>query len=73
MERMKIPIIKHLNTYKLQWLNESGDMKVLKQASIWFSVGKYNEELVCDVVPMLACHLLLGRPWQFDRDVVHQV
>ncbi|XP_049406174.1 uncharacterized protein LOC125869779 [Solanum stenotomum] len=21
---------------------------------------------------MLACHLLLGRPWQFDRDVVHQ-
>ncbi|XP_049345418.1 uncharacterized protein LOC125809929 [Solanum verrucosum] len=47
-------------------------MKVLKQASILFSVGKYIEELVCDVVPMLACHLLLGRPWQFDRNVVHQ-
>uniref|UniRef100_A0A3Q7G8L3 Reverse transcriptase domain-containing protein n=1 Tax=Solanum lycopersicum TaxID=4081 RepID=A0A3Q7G8L3_SOLLC len=72
VERMKIPIIKHLNTYKLQWLNESGDMKVLKQASIWFSVGEYNEELVCDVVPMLSCHLLLRRPWKFDRDVVHQ-
>ena len=47
-------------------------MKVLKLVSIRFSLGKYNEELVCDVVPMLACHLLLGRPWQFDRDVVHQ-
>lgn len=24
------------------------------------------------VVPMLACHVLLRRPWQFDRDVMHQ-
>ncbi|XP_049405047.1 uncharacterized protein LOC125868442 [Solanum stenotomum] len=72
VERMKIQANKYPNPYKLQWLNESGEMKVLKQASIRFSVGKYNEELVCDVVPMLACHLLLGRPWQFDRDVVHQ-
>ena len=71
VERMQIPTRKHSNPYKLQWLNESGEMKVLKQASIRFSVGKYNEELVCDVVPMLACHILLGRPWQFDRDVVH--
>ncbi|XP_049372688.1 uncharacterized protein LOC125837645 [Solanum verrucosum] len=72
VKRMKIQTSKHPNPYKLQWLNESGEIKVLKQASIRFSVGKYNEELVSDVVPMLACHLLLGRPWQFDRDVVHQ-
>jgi len=25
----------------------------------------------CDVVPMSACHLLLGRPWQFDLDATH--
>lgn len=25
----------------------------------------------CDVVPMDAYHLLLGRPWQYDRRVVH--
>jgi hypothetical protein len=23
----------------------------------------------CDVVPMQACQLLLGRPWLYDRDV----
>ncbi|CAN4090614.1 unnamed protein product [Withania somnifera] len=39
---------------------------------IKFSIGKYHEEILCDVVPMLACHVLLGRPWQFDRNVVHQ-
>jgi hypothetical protein len=26
---------------------------------------------VCDVVPMDACHILLGRPWQYDRKTVH--
>ena len=25
----------------------------------------------CDVVKMSACHLLLGRPWQFDLDATH--
>ena len=25
-----------------------------------------------DVVPMEASHLFLGRPWQYDRDVVHK-
>jgi hypothetical protein len=25
----------------------------------------------CDVAPLSACHLLLGRPWQFDLDATH--
>jgi hypothetical protein len=25
----------------------------------------------CDVAPISACHLLLGRPWQFDLDATH--
>ena len=26
---------------------------------------------MCDVVPMQAGHILLGRPWQFDRNALH--
>jgi hypothetical protein len=26
---------------------------------------------LCDVIPMDVCHLLLGRLWQYDRNVVH--
>lgn len=36
-----------------------------------FSIGSYKDEVLCDAVPMDACHLLLGRPWQFDRNSTH--
>ena len=37
-----------------------------------FSIGKnYKDEVWCDVVLMGGCHLLLGRPWQYDRKVSH--
>jgi hypothetical protein len=26
---------------------------------------------LCDLIPMDVCHLLLGRPWQYDTNVVH--
>ena len=27
--------------------------------------------MLCDVIPMDICHMLLGRPWQFDKHAVH--
>ncbi|XP_059289010.1 uncharacterized protein LOC132042506 [Lycium ferocissimum] len=71
VESMKFSTRKHTNPYKLQWLNEYGEMRVNKQAIIKFSIGKYQDEILCDVVPMQAFHLLLGRPWQFDVDAQH--
>jgi hypothetical protein len=26
---------------------------------------------MCDVIPMDVCHVFLGRPWQFDRNFIH--
>lgn len=31
----------------------------------------YKDKIYCDVVPMDVSHILLGRPWQYDRDVSH--
>ena len=40
--------------------------------SLDFEYGKtYKDEIWCDIVPMDACHVLLGRPWLFDRGVMH--
>jgi hypothetical protein len=35
------------------------------------SIGSYFDSADCDVVPMQACSLLLGRPWEYDTDALH--
>jgi len=40
---------------------------VTKHVLISFSIGKYKDEVLCDMVYMFISHLLLGRPWHFDR------
>jgi hypothetical protein len=36
-----------------------------------FTVGDYVDEVECDVLPLEVCGLLLGRPWQYDRNAIH--
>ncbi|XP_022040589.1 uncharacterized protein LOC110943141 [Helianthus annuus] len=62
----------HRKPYKLQWLKKGGEVQVSTRTLVSFSVGKtYKDDVWCDVVPMGACHLLLGRPWEYDRCVEH--
>ncbi|GJV41640.1 putative reverse transcriptase domain-containing protein [Tanacetum coccineum] len=43
-----------------------------KRVLVAFSVGTtYTDNVWCDVVPMDACHLLLGRPLEYDRNTIH--
>ena len=42
-----------------------------KQALVTYSIGNFKDEVLCDILPMDACHLLLRRPWQFDTDAIH--
>ena len=46
-------------------------MKVVSQALISFTLGKYKDEVLCNVLPMLAGDILFGPPWQFDRKVMY--
>ena len=71
VEKLQLPTLKHPKPYKLQWLNDSGEVKVQKQVLVSFSIGKYHDEVLCDVVPMYASHILLGKPYQFDRKANH--
>ncbi|KAK4552365.1 hypothetical protein RGQ29_032073 [Quercus rubra] len=71
VEKLNLPTLKHLRPYKLQWLNDCGEVKVNRQVLVSFSIGRDKDEVLCDVVPMHAGHILLGRPWQFDRRVNH--
>ncbi|KAH9744280.1 Endonuclease [Citrus sinensis] len=71
VEKLNLKTLKHPRPYKLQWLNDCGEVKVNKQVLVSFSIGRYKDEVLCDVVPMHAGHILLGRPWQYDRRVTH--
>lgn len=62
----------HPSPYKLVWLNTKTELRISKRCSVPFSVGSTYKDLVsCDVIPMDACHMLLGRPWQYDRRTTH--
>jgi len=61
----------HLSPYALKWLSENDDLVVDRPVNISLSIEKYVNEIVCDVVPMETSHLLVERPWQYNRKVTH--
>jgi hypothetical protein len=71
VSKLNLDTKSHPKPYKLQWLNETVEMMVNKQVEVCFRIGKYEDVVLCDVIPMEASHLLLGRPWQFDRKTSH--
>ncbi|XP_071926077.1 uncharacterized protein [Coffea arabica] len=71
VEQNHIPWTYHPKPYRLSWLNDGGEVKVTKQALIAFSIGRYKDRVLCDVIPMHASHVLLGRPWEYDRQADH--
>ncbi|GKV06452.1 hypothetical protein SLEP1_g18350 [Rubroshorea leprosula] len=71
VEKLNLAMMKHPRLYKLQWSNDCGEIKVNEQVLVSFSIGRYKDEVLCDLVPMHVGHLLLGRTWQYDRRVTH--
>ena len=66
-EKLSLPTIKHPNPYHLQWINDHGEIKVNKQVLLKCSIGKYADKVLCDVVPITAGHVILGRPCEYRK------
>jgi hypothetical protein len=44
---------------------------VTKKCLLIFQIGKFSEKVLCDIVEMDSYHVLLKRPWLFDRIFFH--
>ena len=62
----------HPQPHCIEWLYNSGRLKVTHKVRVKFNIGTYYDEVICDVVLMDVCQLLLGRPWQYDRNAIHE-
>jgi hypothetical protein len=71
VEKLKLETTTHLNPYKISWLQKGHQAMVSRQCKVEFKIGGYNDEFICDVIPMDVCHVLFGRPWKYDRNVIH--
>ena len=71
VEKLGLTTLPYPKPYSLRWLNKNGEIQVTKQVRVPFSIKTYHDEVLCDVVPMSASHLLLSHPWKFDKDVTY--
>ncbi|XP_038683092.1 uncharacterized protein LOC119983499 [Tripterygium wilfordii] len=71
VKRLRLKRINHPKPYRVSWVNDTS-IPVKLQCLVSFSLGRFKDEVRCDVLPMTACHLLLGRPWLYDHDVVYR-
>jgi hypothetical protein len=71
VERLELETTDHPSPYKFSWLQKGHQVNVTKQCIVDIKIGGYNDKILCDVIPMDVCHLFLGRPWQYDRNVIH--
>lgn len=64
---------KHLASYKIRWIKKEVETRVIKVCRDHFSIRKiYKSDMIFDVVDINACHLLLGKPRQFDVNTIYR-
>ena len=64
-------MIPHPKRYNLQWLNSPDVLHIHKQIQVSIAIGDYIDTITCDKAPMDCAHVLLGRLWQYDVQVVY--
>ena len=67
VEKLNLPTIGHLRPHKL--MSTQGVVWVTKHTLVPIQIGKYVDEVLCDVVPIQVTHVLLGKAWMSRREV----
>jgi hypothetical protein len=69
VDKLELKRMPHPTPYKVSWLQKDHQVLVNEQCKVEFHIGGYKDQVLCDIMPMDVFHVLLGRPWQYDRNV----
>lgn len=61
----------HAAPYKVSWLQKGHQVIMTEQCNVEMQIDTYKDVILCNIMPMDVWHVLLGRPWQFDRKAIH--
>ncbi|XP_026455778.1 uncharacterized protein LOC113356752 [Papaver somniferum] len=71
VKKLGLPVHPHPVPYSVGWVNKSTTQDITHQCYVTFKFEGYEDSVLCNVIDMTATHLLLGRPWQYDLQAVH--
>lgn len=73
VEKLQLKTKKHPSPYKLSWFKKGNEITIRRRCLVSFSIGEvYFDNVICDAVPKMdAYHILFGRPWQYDKQTLH--
>lgn len=71
VDKLKLEKTIDPTSYKVSWLQKGHQIILTEQCKVEIQIGTYKDVILCDVMPMDVCHILLGRPWQFDQKAIH--
>jgi len=61
--------VRHPKPYNVSWVNDTS-IAVKERYLFPIKIFYYHDEIWCDVIPMDVGHVILGRPWLYDLDVI---
>ena len=71
VQKLGLKRMRHPYPYQIGWLEGEHALEVKDQCLVDFQIGQYKDQVLCDIVDMNSCHVLLGRPWQYDCRAMH--
>lgn len=72
MNRLKLVTTPHPQPYQLGWVQKDGPhILVSQRCLVTFAIGQFKDTVLCDVSPLDCSDLLLGLPYQSQRNAVY--
>ncbi|KAL8105348.1 hypothetical protein AgCh_029224 [Apium graveolens] len=68
--RLGLKVELHPEPYDITWIDDT-KLRVRERCLVTFSIGRFNDRVIYDLLPLKLCDVILGCPWLVDRDAHH--